>query len=572
MSVNKKPIDWAGLGWLFLFFWYFSGVVQLLILSSGTSGFSGFRNATIFSLLWLIPVLLMPRWTKTVAAVIGLALWACSLVSLGYFGVYGQEFSQSVIFIMFESNTAEAFEYLDQYSSTWLLAGMALYTAVGYLLWRRLRPVRLPAYSVIPLSIVLFVAILGYPLHKHMVRGQMAFPQALDKLEERMQAAVPWQLVFGYRQYRKQLANMENLLEKNAALPPLQNLIDRSGDMPRTLVLVIGESTNRAHMSLYGYERSTTPKLDALKQKGELAVFDNVVAPRPYTIEAMQQILTFADQEQPDRFLTDPSLMNLMKQAGYKTFWITNHQTMTKRNTMLTTFSQQTDEQFYLNNQRNQNASQYDEVVLEPFQTVLKDTAPRKFIVIHLLGTHMSYKYRYPEAYAVFNDRTHVPAVLDNDEVELYNSYDNAVLYNDHVVSSLIESFAQNGDNGLVVYFADHGEEVFDQLPHDRLGRNENDPTPGMYTVPFMVWSSPQWRQSHPLDFDALTERQYSTAHFIHTWSDLAGLEYDRFEPRKSLINPAFQTGTRWIGDPYAKNALRDFDQMGKEHRIAENQ
>ena len=40
-----------------------------------------------------------------------------------------------------------------------------------------------------------------------------------------------------------------------------------------------------------------------------------------------------------------PSLINLMKQAGYRTYWITNQQTMTKRNTMLTTFSEQADEQ-----------------------------------------------------------------------------------------------------------------------------------------------------------------------------------------------------------------------------------
>ncbi|MGC3218429.1 sulfatase-like hydrolase/transferase, partial [Pseudomonas aeruginosa] len=71
-----------------------------------------------------------------------------------------------------------------------------------------------------------------------------------------------------------------------------------------------------------------------------LTVFNNVVASRPFTIAVLQQVLTFADQEHPDRFLTDPSLMYLMKQAGYKTFWITNQQTMTKRNTKQTTFAQ----------------------------------------------------------------------------------------------------------------------------------------------------------------------------------------------------------------------------------------
>lgn len=95
----------------------------------------------------------------------------------------------------------------------------------------------------------------------------------------------------------------------------------------------------------------------------------------------------------------------MMKQAGYKTFWITNQQTMTKRNTMLTTFSEQADEQVYLNNNRNQNAAQYDGDVIEPFNKALTDPAQRKLIVVHLLGTHMSYQYRYPPSFDKFQDR-----------------------------------------------------------------------------------------------------------------------------------------------------------------------
>jgi heptose-I-phosphate ethanolaminephosphotransferase len=83
-------MDWAGLGWLLLFFWYFSGVTQALLLFSGTTGFAGFRDAFILSSLWLAPVLLLPRLTRGLAAVIGLVLWASSLVGLSYFGIYHQ--------------------------------------------------------------------------------------------------------------------------------------------------------------------------------------------------------------------------------------------------------------------------------------------------------------------------------------------------------------------------------------------------------------------------------------------------------------------------------------------------
>ncbi|WP_435606070.1 phosphoethanolamine transferase CptA [Pseudomonas knackmussii] len=568
---SRRKVDWAGLGWLLLFFWYFSGVTQLLILLSGTTGFSGFRDAFFLSSLWLAPVLLLPRFTRGISAVIGLVLWAASLVGLSYFGIYHQEFSQSVIFVMFESNTAEAGEYFSQYFSIWLCLALLVYTAVAVLLWRRVRPVRLPLLARVPVAVLLVAMNLVYPFYKQMVTQQRSFAEALEKVQQRMEPAVPWQLVVGYAQYRQQLDNMQKLLEQNASLPPLQNLKDASGEAPRTLVLVLGESTTREHMHLYGYDRETTPNLDALAASDRnLAVFKDVVSPRPYTIEVMQQALTFGDEQHPDRFLTDPSLINLMKQAGYKTFWITNQQTMTKRNTMLTTFSQQTDEQFYLNNQRNQNARQYDDVVFAPFEKVLKDPAPKKFIVVHLLGTHMDYRYRYPDEFARFNDRKGMPSGLSDDQAQTYNFYDNAVLYNDFVVSNLIKRYAGTDPNGFLLYLSDHGEEVFSSGKHDRLGRNENSPTRPMYTIPFMVWTSPSWQLAHPRDLQSMTSRPYSSQHLIHTLSDLAGLSYDRFEPGKSVVSPNYVQSPRWIGDPYAKNGLHEFDKLPAENAVGE--
>ncbi|MDF5920140.1 hypothetical protein P4133_13265 [Pseudomonas aeruginosa] len=35
--VTRNRIDWAGLGWLFLFFWFFSGITQLLLRPPATA-------------------------------------------------------------------------------------------------------------------------------------------------------------------------------------------------------------------------------------------------------------------------------------------------------------------------------------------------------------------------------------------------------------------------------------------------------------------------------------------------------------------------------------------------------
>ncbi len=250
-----------------------------------------------------------------------------------------------------------------------------------------------------------------------------------------------------------------------------------------------------------------------------------------------------------------------MKQAGYKTYWITNQQTMTKRNTMLTTFSQLTDEQYYLNNNRSQDARQYDSSVFVPFQEVLKQPASRKFIIVHLLGTHMNYKYRYPQEYAKFTDRQGVPPwVTDGSQLSFYNSYDNAVLFNDFVVSKLIKDFAATDPNGLLVYFSDHGEEVYDTPGLNFKGRAEANPLAAMYTVPFLIWTSPKWKETRPQDFRAALDRPYSTTDFIYTWIDLAGLHFDKFDPTKSLVNKDLKDYPRYIGDPYAEKGLVDFN------------
>jgi heptose-I-phosphate ethanolaminephosphotransferase len=397
-----------------------------------------------------------------------------------------------------------------------------------------------------------------------MLKYKQDLAKAASGLASKLEPAAPWQLVMGYVQYRNQLSSLNRLLDSNHALPPLANLKDESGDAPRTLVLVIGESTQRGRMSLYGYPRETTPELDALhKSDPRMSLFTNVVTSRPYTIEILQQALTFADEQHPDLYLTQPSLMNMMKQAGYKTFWITNQQTMTERNTMLTVFSKQTDVQFYMNQQRTQSAREYDTNVLKPFKTVLADPAPKKFIIVHLLGTHIRYDFRYPQGWGKFTDKhDHQPPGLDADQSETYNSYDDANRFNDHVVSSLINDYKATDPNGFLLYFSDHGEEVYDTPPHNIQGRNEAEPTRHMYTIPFILWTSDKWQAAHPRDFSADLNRKYSSSQLIHTWSDLAGLRYDGYDATRSVVSPQFVEATRWIGNPYKKNALRDYDAL----------
>ena len=556
-------IDWRGLGRAFVFFWFFSAVCHALLLIAGATGFFPIRQGFIFSLLWLLPLLLFPRQAKPIAAVIGVMLWACSLVNLGYFIVYRQEFTQSVLFIVFESNPAEASEYLGQYFVWWMIPAALVYSAVAVWLWRGIRPIEMkPAGRWVMLALI-GSALLLPPAIK--VGRKYDFnPEALlNAYANRMEPAVPWQFVIGYSRYQDQLSQMQSLLSQNERIPPIANLVDSHAGEPRTLVLVIGESTNSKHMSLYGYPRNTTPKLDAMRD--QLLIFNQAFASRPYTIEALQQILTFADQENPDLYLTKPSLMNIMKQAGYKTYWITNQQTLTQRNTMLTSFSQQMDEQVYLNHSRSQNSYQFDGNVLEPFKRVLNDGAERRFIVVHLLGAHMRYEYRYPPEFNVFKNRTNLPDWVTEAQASMINEYDNAILYNDYVMSRLIAELAGAGGKSMMTYFSDHGEDVFDWPKHDFIGRNEGSPTPPMYTVPFFLWYSDQWKATEKPRLNGYLNRTYQLSNFIHTWADLTGLHFEGFDSSKSVVNKAFKERPILVGNPANPQGLIDLrTKLGK--------
>lgn len=564
-TTHSEKFSWASLFWLLIYFWYFSSLLQLYVLVTGQSNSIGLRDSLLYSSLWLVPALLFPKKIKLVAGLIGIVLWLSSVVALAYFVVYGHQISQSVMFVMFETNTNEAGEFLKQYFSFEVLGVILAYTVVAIFLWTRLKPVTLPKPGRIGISLLILVILFGIPYYNKGIKQDRPIANVASYLNSKLAYAAPWQFVSGYLLYKNQLANMEELIRDNSKIPPLENFVDANGDTPRTFVLVIGESTSRDRMSLYGYSRPTTPELDELANDypANLSVFNDVVTSRPYTIEALQQILTFATQTEPELFNSRPSIMNMMKQAGFKTFWITNQQTMTERNTLLTAFSRQTDKQYYLNNDMAQSSRIYDDVVFSPFKEALAAPAEKKFIVVHLLGTHMRYEFRYPEDKAIFKDKDSVvPANLNDDEVKDYNAYDNAQYYNDYVVSTLIKDFDSSKENGFLIFFSDHGEDVYDTPPHEMLGRSEGKPSRIIYNVPFLVWQSPEWLATHQFDLNDKTARPFSNMDFIYAWSDLAGLNYTGFEPEKSLFNEAFKPQPRYIGDPDNKSSLMLYDDL----------
>lgn len=556
-KVSNNERFWPTIGLVYLLFWYLTSATQFLLIINGVNGFESLKDTTLTAFIWLIPVLIFPQSLKKVTGSLAFLIWLFALPAFGYFLIYKQELSQSLIFIIFESNQTESSEYLANYFSFSILLSMVFFSVIPFYLWKKI-PGKLYGnrnfhYS---LAVLIFSLVLAYPVFKAVKTQHIN--TIYKSLNKHLISAPPWQMIFGYTNYQRELKEVESFLMEFNNTKPLQKFSEQKKPLPTTVVIVIGESSNRLHFGLYGYHRNTNPKLTSIKH--ELMVFKNVFASRPNTIESLEQVLTFADQQHPDLYKTKPTLIAMMKQAGYKTFWISNQQTLTSRNTILTTFAKQTDKQVWLNNTRTQNSYSFDEKVLKPFGDLLKDNAPKKLIIVHLIGTHMSYQYRYPKSFDYFKDTKGLYKGLSNSQIEKVNAYDNAVRYNDTIVYELIRQLKATEQHSLLTYFSDHGDDVYDSESHDFQGRNEDAPTLAMYAVPFIIWTSENWFNKQHLNSTQILDRQYNNAHFIHTWTDILGMNYQGYDKSKSIFSRNASDDKIIVGNPYHQSKLHQLE------------
>jgi len=194
---------------------------------------------------------------------------------------------------------------------------------------------------------------------------------------------------------------------------------------------------------------------------------------------------------------------------------------------------------------------------------VLNNKVDRKSIIIHLLGTHRAFHNHYPDKYNFFKNRVGMPGWVKDGNKDEYNEYDNAILYNDYIISRIINILKQKNMASTLVYFSDHGEEVYDTKGLQFTGRNEHKPTKAMYTIPFITWLSPSWKLTKPdRSLKRYINRPYINSDFIYSWAGLANIDFKSNNQTRSIYHPAFKNLKRLIGNPKESIPLIDFDTL----------
>lgn len=325
----------------------------------------------------------------------------------------------------------------------------------------------------------------------------------------------------------------------------------------QTIVLIIGESAGRKHMHLYGYPRQTTPDMERIN---DLHVFTDVISSAPTTHKSIGMMLTLSDLSNASYTTT---VFDIFKAANFKTFWISaQFPNQSPGSGIVPILAQRADSLWSLK-QNLSPAHHYDEYILPRVLEVIDDPAPKKFLVINLLGSHTSYKERIPAHRNNFKFTEEPPAtatfksfVGHDDVAQIINDYDASIRYTDFVVSKIFESLeGQRRGAWAAIYLSDHGEEVFDT--ENRFGHAGSSTSRNVYEIPFIFMISydyAQWMHDAGI-FTIDTTRPYQTDNLIHTLLNLAAIETYLYDPKKSILNPDFQILPRWIkGSPYTSS------------------
>ena len=143
------------------------------------------------------------------------------------------------------------------------------------------------------------------------------------------------------------------------------------------IVLIIGESYNKYHSALYGYDKPTTPRQIRRRDKEHMAVFTDVVAPWNLTSFVFKNMFSLNIIGQKGEWCDYPLFPEVFRKAGYHTRFITN-QFLPKAREAVYDFSGG----FFLNNpelssamfdERNCSLHTYDEGLLADYDRLAKE-------------------------------------------------------------------------------------------------------------------------------------------------------------------------------------------------------
>jgi len=249
--------------------------------------------------------------------------------------------------------------------------------------------------------------------------------------------------------------------------------------LPQSLILISVDTLRADRLGSYGYDRETSPALDALAKRG--ARFETVIAESSWTLPSHATMLsglppTVHGARQKDSKLGDdvPLLAERLAARGFRTFALTGGVFVARRHGLARGFEHWDERGLEL-------APTLGNAILRLAQL---DPSERFFLFVHTYAVHCPYEppdsyaarfqRRPPEDFIETEGRCGNPhynsmTVTKGQAAYISDRYDASIRYADDLIGEFLGMLDRSGvtQRALVVVLSDHGDEF---LEHGRIG------------------------------------------------------------------------------------------------------
>lgn len=473
-----------------------------------------------------LAVVLWPRVGKPLLAL----LLLLSAAGAYYMDYYGVRLDAEVIQSIFETQRAEATALLTAGALGWfalhgvLPALLVLWLPVRFAPWRRELVNRIVLLAVVALAMIVPLQ-LGERTSVYFFRNHRGLYDVLNPYASLSGT-------FHYLQrdvFRRQLALQ--VVGDDAVLAPAAN-----DGRKRVLVLVIGETARAENYSLQGYRRDTNPEME----RAGVYYFSDTWSCGTATTVSVPCMLSGMTRKHFDKAQSKArwNLLDIAQHAGVDVFWRDNDEgckDMCVRvpNDDLTnaTVAGLCDSSGCL-----------DQVLIDDLPQRLARMHSPALLVLHIKGSHgPAYYQRYPAAFAKFQPACDTAELQTCSYQEVVNSYDNTILYTDHILGRVVDALAADTQmDSAMLYLSDHGESLGENNIYLHGASWDGAPSQQKH-IPMLLWLSPGWKQQGGLTepcLDAQRTRHLSQDYLYHTVLGMLGVRTALYQPQLDLLAP----------------------------------
>ena len=280
------------------------------------------------------------------------------------------------------------------------------------------------------------------------------------------------------------------------------------GKKPKLMVLVVGETARAESFSLNGYAKNTNPELSKL----DVINFSQVSSCGTATAVSVPCMFSGMPRSDYDENLANhrEGLLDIAQRAGYKVTWIDNNSGCKGTCTRV--------EQVEISPELKKKwctpeGECYDQILVDALNQYIEkipadDQTPR-LIVLHQVGSHgPAYYARATPEFQKFKPTCDTNAIQGCTQDALINSYDNSIVYTDHILSEVIQSLKANSkyQTGFW-YLSDHGESTGEYGMYLHGAPYAMAPSQQTH-VPMIMWFSAEWKAHQAANVSCLSQQK----------------------------------------------------------------